>query len=68
MELRQRVGRNVGRYRRLRGLTIERLAIDAGVSYSYVGEIERGLRNPTIDIVERLAANLSVDAAALFEA
>jgi len=67
MELRRRIGENVARYRRLRGLSIERLAIDSGVSYSYVGEIERGLRNPTIDIIERIAATLSVDATVLFE-
>lgn len=67
MDLRQRFGRNIGRYRRLRGLTIEALADEAGVSYSYVGEIERGHRNPTLDIVERLAATLAVEAKMLFD-
>lgn len=67
MELRQRLGRNVGRYRRMRGLTIEDLADQASVSYSYLGEIERALRNPTLEIVERLAIVLRIDSALLFE-
>ncbi len=34
-------------------------------SYSYVGEIERGLRNPTLKVVEAISAALNVPASSL---
>ncbi len=60
MDLRQLFGRNVRRARQERGLTIEALSDAAGLSYSYVGELERGRRNPTLAVVEALALALSV--------
>lgn len=60
MELRKIFGQNVRAVRLARGVTIEALAQDAGLSYSYLGEIERGLRNPTLAVVEGLAASLAV--------
>lgn len=60
MELRATFGQNVRRIRLGRGMTIEALAQDAGLSYSYLGEIERGLRNPTLSVIEALADSLGV--------
>lgn len=65
MTLREILGRNVRLARSARGLTIEALAQDASLSYSYVGAIERGLRNPTLDVIERLAGVLGVQTDAL---
>lgn len=42
-------------------MTLEVLAEEVGLAYSYVGEIERGRRNPTLDVVERMAAVLKAD-------
>jgi len=58
MDLRQIFGRNVRLVRQERGLTIETLSDAAGLSYSYVGELERGRRNPTLAVVEALAVAL----------
>ena len=49
------------RLRQERGLSIEALADEVGLAYTYVGQIERGRRNPTLDVVERFAAAFSVD-------
>jgi len=54
-------GINVRRVRLERGLTLEVLAEEVGLAYSYVGEIERGRRNPTLDVVERIAAVLKTE-------
>ncbi|MCA0369025.1 MAG: helix-turn-helix domain-containing protein [Proteobacteria bacterium] len=62
MELQAKFGNAVRRIRLAKGLTIEALAQDAGVSYSYLGEIERGLRNPTLAVIGALAEALSIDA------
>lgn len=54
-------GRNVRERRQAKGITLEAFAHDVGLSYSYVGELERGRRNPTLKVVERVAAALEVD-------
>jgi transcriptional regulator with XRE-family HTH domain len=68
MDLREIFGRNVRRARLARGLSIEDLALAADRSYSYVGEIERGLRNPTLKVVEAISAALNVPASSLLAA
>lgn len=51
---------NLRRLRVRRGLSQEALAVDAGVDRSYVGRIERGVENPTVETLDRLAAALDV--------
>lgn len=46
------------RERRTRGLSQEQLAHKAGVHRTYVGLIERGQRNPTIEVGHALARAL----------
>ena len=57
---------NLRRLRVARGLSQERLAYDAGVDRSYVGGLERRQENPTVDVLDRLAATLSVPLGELF--
>ncbi|MBB1180385.1 XRE family transcriptional regulator [Pseudomonas sp. FW305-3-2-15-E-TSA4] len=66
MSLTETFGRNVRRIRREKGLSIEALAIDVGLSYSYMGQLQRGDRNPTLKVVERIAKALGVKAVELF--
>lgn len=54
-------GENVRRLRGVRGLTIEALAHEVGLAYTYVGQLERGRRNPTLQVVERFATVLGVE-------
>lgn len=58
-------GQNVRKRRQAKGITLESFAHDVGLSYSYVGELERGRRNPTLRVVERIAFALEVDALSL---
>lgn len=53
-------GRNVRAARHARGMTLEALALEAGLAYSYVGELERGRRNPTLKIVEQISGVLGI--------
>lgn len=39
--------------------------MDAGVDRSYVGRLERGVENPTVETLDKLAAALQVTAAEL---
>lgn len=59
------LGRNVRMQREARGLSQEQLAFDAGMKRSYLSELERGLRNPSVRALGRLAAALDIDPAVL---
>ena len=61
------VAANVRRLRVERKLTQEQLAHDAGVDLTYVGGIERGRRNPSVDVLGRLAQSLDVHPTELFK-
>lgn len=61
MGLAQTFGRNVREVRRAQGVTLEALAHDVGLSYSYLGELERGRRNPTLLVVEKVAEVLDTE-------
>ena len=54
--LRIRLGAALQKHRLQRGLTQAELAEFADLSLKYVGEIERGEANTTIEVLERLAA------------
>ncbi len=65
MNLRALLSRNVQRLRRERGWSQEDLADESGLHRTYVSGIERGVRNPTLDVLERLAAAFHVQASEL---
>ncbi len=68
MRLAEIFGANVRRVRLKRGMTLESLATEAGLAYSYMGGIERGQRNPSLDVAERIAKALESDPVTLFRA
>ena len=65
MRARELVAWNLRRLRVRRGLSQEALAADASVDRSYAGRLERGEENPTVDVLERLAAALDAEVAEL---
>jgi len=52
------VARNLRKLRVRRGLSQEALAVDAEIDRTYVSRLERGLENPTVAVLERLALAL----------
>lgn len=58
MDVRARVGRNMKRLREARGWSQEELADQAGIHRTYVSGVERGVRNPTVTVLEKLAVAL----------
>jgi transcriptional regulator with XRE-family HTH domain len=62
---RARFARNLKRRRLELDLSQETLAEDCGLHRTYVGSVERGERNVSIDNMERIAAALQLDIADL---
>lgn len=62
------VARNIRRLRVSRGLSQEALAVDAGIDRTYVSRLERGLENPSVAILEKLAIGLKASIPELFVA
>ncbi|MEO6389347.1 MAG: helix-turn-helix transcriptional regulator [Croceibacterium sp.] len=67
MDLCLRFGINVRKARKEAGYSQEALADLAEVARSYMSDVERGVRNPTLKVVERIAATLGVEASRLLE-
>ena len=61
------VARNIRRLRVARGLSQEVLAVDAEIDRTYVSRLERGLENPTVAVLERLAKALDSNIEELFK-
>ena len=61
MTIQRLVGRNLKQYREAAGLSQEALAFECGLHRTYVSGVERGVRNPTVVVLERLAAPLEIE-------
>lgn len=67
MDIRKQLGRNVVALRRERGLSQEELGFESGLHRTYISGIERGIRNPTVLVVRKLADVLRVTPGRLLE-
>jgi len=67
MDIRKRLGSNVKKLREAKGWSQEEFAHEADIHRTYISDIERGSRNPTIKIVEKLAAPLKVSVSRLLD-
>ena len=65
MTLRETFAANLRRYRKTIGLSQEELAHRAQIDRTYVSSLERCQYAATIDVIEKLAAELGVDPAEL---
>ena len=60
------VARNLRRLRVKKAVSQENLAVDAGVDRTYVSRLERGLENPTVLVIEKLALALETEIVEFF--
>jgi DNA-binding XRE family transcriptional regulator len=66
-ELRRRLGRTLKQLRRERGITQQELANKAGLHRTYLSDMERGSRNPSLTSLERVAAALDFSLSEVFK-
>lgn len=66
-ELAKAVGQRIRNYRTQNGWSQEKLAELSGCHPTYIGQIERGEKNATLESVEKIASALNVPLSRLFE-
>lgn len=67
MDIHVRLAKNLRRLRKAKGLSQEAFAFEAGIHRTYISDLERGQRNPSLAVLERLAVALSVSAGDLLD-
>ena len=61
------LGQRIRNYRTAKGLSQEKLAELSGCHPTYIGQIERGEKNATLESIEKIASALDVSLSKLFE-
>jgi len=59
-ELRKLIGTRIRSVRKQKGLTMQELSQRAKIQYNYLGDVERGDRNISIDILEKIVTALDI--------
>ena len=67
MTINKQLGYRIRYLRTQKGLSIEALALEAEINRNYLGDLERGVRNPTLVVLNKIAKALEVDLSVLFE-
>ena len=67
MNIRETFALNLRTMRRAKGLSQEELAGMAELDRTYISALERSVYNATIEVVDRIATALDVEAASLLE-
>ena len=67
MTINKQLGYRIRYLRQQKGLSIEYLALEAEINRNYLGDLERGMRNPTVVVLNKIARALGIDLTTLFE-
>ena len=54
------IGKMIRNHRQRVGLSIESLALSAGITPNYLGDVERGKKKPSLDTIERLILVMNI--------
>ena len=66
-EIAKFIGQRIRNYRTQQNLSQEKLAEMAGCHPTYIGQLERGEKNATLESVEKIASALNIPLSRLFE-
>ena len=61
------IGDRIKKHRNRLGLTQEELAEKCGLHHTYIGQLERGEKNATLESIEKVVRGLDISFEALFE-
>lgn len=66
MNIKEKFGQKVKQLREEKGFSIEQLANISNVDRNYISDIEKGKRNVSIEIIEKITTGLETDLATFF--
>lgn len=66
MSLNEKIGARIKELREERGLTLEKLAYESGISKGGLSEIERGMREARVSTIEKICNNLDISLSEFF--
>ena len=66
-EIAKHIGQRIRNYRVQEGYSQEKLAEISGCHPTYIGQIERGEKNATLESIEKIASALKLPLSKLFE-
>lgn len=61
------LGMRIRYLRKQKNMSQEDLALECGVNKNYLSDLERGTRNPTVKVMEKIAKALEIDLSTLFK-
>lgn len=67
MDLKIVVGKNIKKHRQKRGWSQEELSFNSDLHRTYISSLERGQRNPTVTVLNKIANALEIKASILLE-
>ena len=67
MTINKQLGARIRYLRQQKNMTIEDLALEAEINRNYLCDLERGTRNPTVAILNKIAKALDINLSTLFE-
>ncbi len=67
MDIKKTVGKNLARIRKEQKFSQEELAFECDLHRTYISGIERGVRNPTVVILDKIAKALKISVTEFFD-
>lgn len=67
MNILTQLGMRIRYLRKQKGMSQLDLSLEAGVNKNYISDLERGSRNPSLLILERICKALDIDLSTLFK-
>lgn len=67
MTINQFIGNKIREVRKNKGISQEKLALDASIDRTYICDIENGNRNISLEIIEKISKALNIKISLLFQ-
>ena len=67
MNVLTQLGMRIRYLRKQKGMSQLDLALESGINKNYISDLERGSRNPSLLILERICKALDIDLSTLFK-
>ena len=67
MDINKQLGMRIKYLRSIKKWSQEDLALEAGINKNYLSDLERGSRNPTVKVLDKIAKTLGITLEELFK-